>query len=203
MQRVFIYMISDTGYDGMNLYPPSGPLPSYNMLESYMAQYPTWGAAPAPTPTPTPTPAPTPTPTPPPTPTPAPTPAPTAAPTPTPAATAGTTPVPTQAPTASPDANPGAGRNGSKPHPSGKPSDKATALLPSSSGSLNATGTFSAEVKNPGPLGLGHLIAIIPNAIGSAGMMVVLWLSLGALCWVVLRVLTLLSVARRRRAAGF
>src|SRR2546430_17616250 len=63
MQRVFIYMISDTGYDGMNIYPPSGSLPSYNMLESYIAQYPTWGAAPAPTPTPTPTPAPTPTPT--------------------------------------------------------------------------------------------------------------------------------------------
>src|SRR5207245_721764 len=75
MQPVFIYMISDTGYDGMNIYTPSGPLPSYNMLESYMAQYPAWGAAPSPTPTPTPTPAPTPTPTP----------APTAAPTPTPA----------------------------------------------------------------------------------------------------------------------
>jgi len=178
MQRVFIYMISDTGYDGMNLYPPSGPLPSYNMLESYMAQYPTWGAAPSPTPTPTPTPAPTPTPTP----------APTTSP----------------APTASPSANPGQTRKASKAYPSAKPSGNATALVPSSSGSLNATGNFSAEVKNPGPLGgLGHLIAIIPNTIGSAGMMVVLWLSLGALFWVVLRVLTLLSVARRRRAAGF
>ena len=201
MQRVFIYMISDTGYDGMNIYTPSGPLPSYNMLESYMAQYPTWGAAPSPTPTPTPTPAPTPTPTPAPTPTP--TPAPTAAPTPTPAPTASTTPAPTLAPTASPSANPGQTRKASKAYPSAKPSGNATALQPSSSGSLNATGTFSAEVKNPGPFGLGHLIAIIPNAIGSAGMMVVLWLSLGALFWVVLRVLSLLSVARRRRAAGF
>ena len=45
MQRVFIYMISDTGTDGMNLYPPSGPLPSYTMLESYIARYPSWGAA--------------------------------------------------------------------------------------------------------------------------------------------------------------
>jgi len=212
MQRVFIYMISDTGYDGMNIYTPSGPLPSYNMLESYMAQYPAWGAAPAPTPTPTPTPAPTPTPTPTPTPAPTPTPTPaptptptpTAAPTPTPAPTAATTAAPTPAPTASPSANPGQTRKGSKAHPSTKPSGNATALVPSSSGSLNATGNFSAEVKNPGPLGgLGHLIAVIPNAIGSAGMMVVLWLSLGALFWVVLRVLSLLSVARRRRAAGF
>jgi exo-beta-1,3-glucanase (GH17 family) len=72
MQRVFIYMISDTGSDGMNLYPPTGPLPSYTMLESYISQYPTWGGpstAPAPSPTPAPTPAPTPTPTPTPSPT--------------------------------------------------------------------------------------------------------------------------------------
>ena len=65
VQRVFIYMVSDTGYDGMNLYPPTGPLPSYTMLQDYMAQYPSWGAsAPLPTPTPTPTPAPSPTPSP-------------------------------------------------------------------------------------------------------------------------------------------
>jgi len=65
MQRVFIYMISDTGSDGMNIYPPTGPLPSYAMLQTYIAQYPTWsGSAPVPLPSPTPTPAPTPAPTP-------------------------------------------------------------------------------------------------------------------------------------------
>jgi len=87
MQRVFIYMISDTGSDGMNLYPPTGPLPSYAMLEGYIAQYPSW-SLPAVSPTPSPTPAPTPTPTP--TPSPAPTPAPSPTPTPTPSP-AGTT----------------------------------------------------------------------------------------------------------------
>ena len=50
VQRVFIYMVSDTGYDGMNLYPPTGPLPSYTMLQDYVAQYPSWGAS-APLPT--------------------------------------------------------------------------------------------------------------------------------------------------------
>ena len=65
VQRVFIYMVSDTGSDGMNIYPPTGPLPSYAMLETYIAQYPTWsGSAPVPLPSPTPTPAPTPAPTP-------------------------------------------------------------------------------------------------------------------------------------------
>jgi len=79
MQRVFIYMISDTGSDGMNIYPPTGPLPSYTMLENYLTQYPTWGAA-APAPAPSPTPAPSPSATPAPTPTPSPTPSPVAAP---------------------------------------------------------------------------------------------------------------------------
>jgi hypothetical protein len=74
VQRVFLYTISDTGSDGMNLYPSTGPLPSYTMLETYIGQYPSWAAAsatasaaatptPAPTPTPTATPSPTPTPT--------------------------------------------------------------------------------------------------------------------------------------------
>ena len=72
VQRVFIYMISDTGSDGMNIYPPTGPLPSYAMLQTYIAQYPTWsGSAPVPLPSPTPSPAPTPAPTPSPTPAPA------------------------------------------------------------------------------------------------------------------------------------
>jgi hypothetical protein len=205
VQRVFIYMISDTGSDGMNIYPPTGPLPAYNMLESYMAQYPTWGAAPAPTPTPTPAPTPTPTPTPAPTPTaaPTPTPAPTYGPTPTPAPTAGTSAAPTHAPTASANAKPAATHAATpssiRPGTSGNP----TALRPSSPGTLNAAGNFAAEMKNPGPLSFGHLTAELSNTIGSAGMMVILWISLGAFVWVVLRVLTLLSVARRRRAAGF
>lgn len=81
VQRVFIYTVSDTSDDGMNLYPPSGPLAAYTMLTSYISQYPSWGAPPvSPTPSPTPTPAasagPTPAPTPAPTPTPAPSPTP-------------------------------------------------------------------------------------------------------------------------------
>ena len=76
VQRVFIYMIADNSYDGMNLYPPSGPLPAYTMLQSYMGQYPTWGLSVLPSPTPTPTPTPTAIPTPAPTPAPATTPSP-------------------------------------------------------------------------------------------------------------------------------
>src|SRR5690348_10400378 len=69
VQKVFIYTLMDNT-DGMNLWPPAGPLPAYTMLENYIAQYPTWGAsAPTPTPTPNPAPIPTPTPTPAPTPT--------------------------------------------------------------------------------------------------------------------------------------
>jgi cell division septation protein DedD len=82
MQRMFIYTISDTGSDGMNLYPVSGPLPSYTMLEGYIGQYPSWVApSPAPTATPTPAPVPTPTPTPTPSPIASPTPSPSASPT--------------------------------------------------------------------------------------------------------------------------
>ena len=74
IQRVFIYMISDTGSDGMNIFPPTGPLPSYAMLQTYIAQYPTWGAlAPLPVPSPTAAPSPAPTPSPTPIPTPSPT----------------------------------------------------------------------------------------------------------------------------------
>jgi len=209
VQKVFIYTLMDN-YDGMNIWPPTGPLPAYNMLVAYIAQYPTWGAAaptPTPIPTPTPTPAPTPTAAPTPTPTAAPTPTPasTYAPSPTPAPTAGTTPVPTHAATAAPTANAAASHNSSTPYPSVKPgtSGNPTALRPSSPGTLNAAGNFPVEVKNPGPLSLGNLVAVIKNALGSSGMMLVLWLSMGTLFWVVLRVLTLLSVARRRRAAGF
>jgi hypothetical protein len=76
VQRVFIYTLMDND-DGMNLWPTTGPLPSYNMLEAYIAQYPTWGApSVAPTPSPTPTPTASPTPTPAPTPSPSPTPSP-------------------------------------------------------------------------------------------------------------------------------
>jgi hypothetical protein len=37
----------------------------------------------------------------------------------------------------------------------------------------------------------------------SAGLVAVLWFAIASLCWVVLRVLTLMSAARRRQAAGF
>ena len=78
VQRVFIYTLMDND-DGMNLWPTTGPLPSYSMLEAYISQYPTWGAA-APAPAPSPTPAPSPSATPAPTPTPSPTSSPVAAP---------------------------------------------------------------------------------------------------------------------------
>lgn len=64
VQRVFLYTINDTNSDGMNLYPPSGPLPAYQMLQNEIASYPTWGGAAPPPPSPTPTPVPTPVPTP-------------------------------------------------------------------------------------------------------------------------------------------
>lgn len=42
IQHAFIYTILDNSYDGMNIYRPTGPLPSYTMLEGYIAQYPSW-----------------------------------------------------------------------------------------------------------------------------------------------------------------
>jgi len=39
VQAVFIYTLMDND-DGMNIWPPSGPLPAYNMLESYIAGHP-------------------------------------------------------------------------------------------------------------------------------------------------------------------
>jgi len=71
VQKVFIYTLMDND-DGMNIWPPSGPLPSYTTLGNYMAQYPTW-TGPSQTPTPSPTPTPTSTPISTPTPTPSPT----------------------------------------------------------------------------------------------------------------------------------
>ena len=41
---------------------------------------------------------------------------------------------------------------------------------------------------------------LIPRVLGSAGFLIVLWIALAALVWVVLRVLTLMSIARRRAA---
>ena len=185
MQRVFIYMISDTGSDGMNIYPPTGPLPSYTMLESYMAQYPSWGAAPVPTPTP------------------APTPTPTVAPTPTPAPSHTATPAPTA--TLNPSASPTAGAHTSstaKATAKATTSGGAVALKPSFPGGGGPTSSLPAEINNPGPLNVGHLLDIVPAVLGQGGMLIVLWASLGAFCWMALRVLTLLSVARRRRASG-
>ena len=62
---------------------------------------------------------------------------------------------------------------------------------------------FPAELSSSPALGVGRLATAVTNAIGSAGMMLILWLSLGAFVWAVLRVLTLFSLARRRRATGF
>jgi len=39
VQAVFIYTLMDN-YDGMNIWPPTGPLPAYNMLVSYIGRYP-------------------------------------------------------------------------------------------------------------------------------------------------------------------
>src|SRR2546422_2347858 len=190
MQRVFIYMISDTGSDGMNIYPPTGPLPSYSMLQSYMAQYPAWGALPAPTPTPTPAPPPTPTPRP----TSAPTPTPTPVSSPTPTASHGVTPTPTPAasshgPTAGSSAHPG-------------PSSSVTALKPSSPTGPSGSGSHPAEVAGDGPLAGLKILSIVPTVIGTGGMLLLLWFALGSLFWVVLRVLTMFALVRRRRAAG-
>jgi len=192
VQRVFIYMISDTGSDGMNIYPPTGALPSYSMLENYMAQYPTWGAS-APAPTPTPTAAPTPTPIPTPTPAPTATPRPTSEPAPTP------TPVSSATPAAA--STHGATGPSANAHPGA--SGGVTALKPSAPTAPRASGLHPADVTSEGPLAGLKILSIVPTVIGSGGMLLILWLALGTLFWAVLRVLTMFSLARRRRAAGF
>lgn len=216
MRRVFIYTISDTGYDGMNIYPPSGPLPSYTMLEGYMAQYPSWGAS-APTPTPTPAPTPVPTPTPTPVPTAAPTPVPTAAPTPAPSATPTPAPsgTPIYFPTPSPTraaAHPSSAPGHSSP-PAAKGGATTTVTKPSATSGLTALKASTApslpdpasvtEIQNHGVLNLGHLLTVTTAVAGAAALVLVLWFALSGLVWAVLRVLTMLSVARRRQATGF
>src|SRR5207253_1482622 len=115
VQRVFIYMISDTGSDGMNIYPPTGP-----------------------------------------------------------------------------SANAHAGASGG-----------VTALKPSAPTAPRASGIHPADVTSEGPLAGLKILGIVPTVIGSGGMLLILWLALGTLFWAVLRVLTMFSLARRRRAAGF
>ena len=64
------------------------------------------------------------------------------------------------------------------------------------------SGTHPAEVAGDGPLAGLKILGIVPTVIGSGGMLLILWVALGTLFWVVLRVLTMVSLARRRRAAG-
>ena len=67
-------------------------------------------------------------------------------------------------------------------------------------GSPTAAGPLPTEIKDAGPVSIGNLVMLIPRVLGSAGFLIVLWIALAALVWVVLRVLTLMSIARRRAA---
>jgi len=44
------------------------------------------------------------------------------------------------------------------------------------------------------------MVSEVTKILGAEGMLVFLWLALGVLFWVVLRVLTLLSIGRRTRS---
>jgi hypothetical protein len=77
-----------------------------------------------------------------------------------------------------------------------------TALKPSTLASA-PSGPLPTEIQSAGPLGMGHLVTVVMALVTSAGLVAVLWFAIASLCWVVLRVLTLMSAARRRQAAGF